>query len=390
MRLRSALLAATLALLCSPWPASAQPFTTRDLTSATCPGTGCAVLQVDGQGSVGVQVTGTFVGTLTFEQSIDGTNYVTLSAVPNTLGATVTTTTAVGFWSAPIAGARWIRIRFSAYTSGTATVSTVTTSAKLNTNGSAGSVGVFSTVRAADGTAVAPAYSFTSQTGTGLFYLATNAIGIAGGGNQRWLLDATNNALAMQSGTTLAWTSTASAPNGVTDTAIGRGGAAGKVVLTGTTPCFQLGGTTSAFPCLQRNGNAVLVNLADGSGATQIQAASYSLSGGSGTTLAYATAPTISSGFGTSPSIASNNGTAAFTVNVGTGGVATSGVIGLPAATTGWNVNCTDITTNSATVFITKQTASTTTTATIGNFNTSAAAAAWVASDILRCVAMAY
>jgi len=99
--------------------------------------------------------------------------------------------------------------------------------------------------------------------------------------------------------------------------------------------------------------------------------------------LISATAPTISSGFGTSPSIATNNGTAAFTVNVGTGGTATSGVIGLPTATNGWNCFCTDITTNSSTVFACKQTASSTSSATIGNFNTSAAAAAWVASDIL-------
>src|SRR5437588_993980 len=101
-------------------------------------------------------------------------------------------------------------------------------------------------------------------------------------------------------------------------------------------------------------------------------------------------APTISSGFGTSPSITASNGTITFEVNVGTGGTATSGVIGLPAATTGWNCAATDITTNSATVFLTKQTASTTTTATFGNFNTSGAAAAWAASDKLRISCFAY
>jgi|HubBroStandDraft_6_1064221.scaffolds.fasta_scaffold00599_28 hypothetical protein len=99
------------------------------------------------------------------------------------------------------------------------------------------------------------------------------------------------------------------------------------------------------------------------------------------------TAPTISSGFGSTPSIASNNGSAAFTINVGTGGSATSGVIGLPAATNGWVVHCDDLTTQSATVFVTKQTASATNSATIGNFNTSGTAAAWAASDILHCTA---
>jgi hypothetical protein len=93
------------------------------------------------------------------------------------------------------------------------------------------------------------------------------------------------------------------------------------------------------------------------------------------------TAPTISSGFGSSPSIATNNGSAAFEINVGTGGAASSGVIGLPASTSNWVCFCEDRTTISTTVFRCRQTAGTTTTATIGNFNTSAAAAAWAASD---------
>lgn len=90
-------------------------------------------------------------------------------------------------------------------------------------------------------------------------------------------------------------------------------------------------------------------------------------------------APTISSGFGTSPSIVSNNGSVAFRVNVGTGGVATSGVVGLPTATTGWNCIAVDITNNT----VTRQTADTTTTSTV------TAASAWAASDVLlfQCVA---
>jgi hypothetical protein len=95
-------------------------------------------------------------------------------------------------------------------------------------------------------------------------------------------------------------------------------------------------------------------------------------------------APTISSGFGTGPSITTNNGPASFTINVGTGGTASSGVIGLPTAANGWNCWCSDLTTQSSTVFLCKQTASTTTTATITNYDTSGSAAAWAASDILN------
>jgi hypothetical protein len=109
--------------------------------------------------------------------------------------------------------------------------------------------------------------------------------------------------------------------------------------------------------------------------------------------LASATAPTVSSGFGSSPSIASNNGTASFTVNVGTGGTASAGVIGLPTATTGWNCNTTNITATAANRGDqrTVQTASSTTSATIQNQTISTGAAlAWSASDIIRVSCFAY
>jgi hypothetical protein len=48
-------------------------------------------------------------------------------------------------------------------------------------------------------------------------------------------------------------------------------------------------------------------------------------------------APTISSGWGTGATIASANGTAAFQLN--TGAAASSGVLAMPAATTGWACN---------------------------------------------------
>lgn len=105
-------------------------------------------------------------------------------------------------------------------------------------------------------------------------------------------------------------------------------------------------------------------------------------------TFAFATAPTISSGFGTGPSIVASNGTAAFEVNVGTGGTASAGVIGLPAATTGWVCNCQDITTPSTNV--TRMTANGTTSCTVTNsaFGTGLATA-WSASDKLWCTAFA-
>jgi hypothetical protein len=108
------------------------------------------------------------------------------------------------------------------------------------------------------------------------------------------------------------------------------------------------------------------------------------------TTYISATAPTLHSGFGSSPSVVHSNGTAVFTINVGTGGTATSGVIGLPKAMNGWAVHCDDITTQSTSVFVTKQTATSTTSATLTQYSSAAAATPWAASDVLVCQAAAY
>lgn len=159
----------------------------------------------------------------------------------------------------------------------------------------------------------------------------------------------------------------------------------------------------SASPNVLRGSLAPYVNIAEATGGGSIEMATATGGGqrirmisdslmfsgrldnsDTGKSLLFPTAPTVSSGFGTSPSITVSNGSNTFRVNVGTGGVATSGVIGLPASSTGWNCWCEDMTTRSATVAFCRQTASTTTTVTIGNFTTTGlAAGAWVASDIL-------
>lgn len=96
--------------------------------------------------------------------------------------------------------------------------------------------------------------------------------------------------------------------------------------------------------------------------------------------------PTIASGFGITPTVPGGKSTTAFTVNVGTGGSATSGVLTMPAATAGWTCQVNDLTAAAAHVaYNTRQTASTTTTVTVENQTTSTGAAvAWAASDILN------
>jgi len=67
---------------------------------------------------LGAQVTGTFVGTITFEGSADGTNYVALEAINTATGAKATTATAAGVYRMSVAGLQTVRARL-AWTSGT-------------------------------------------------------------------------------------------------------------------------------------------------------------------------------------------------------------------------------------------------------------------------------
>ena len=102
--------------------------------------------------------------------------------------------------------------------------------------------------------------------------------------------------------------------------------------------------------------------------------------------LISSTTPTIAAAGcgGAAASIVVSNGTGAFKVNVGTtpGSACT---ITMPTATTGWNCFATDITTNSTSAFLQKQTgAESTTSVVITNFSDVAVATAFTASDILK------
>lgn len=96
------------------------------------------------------------------------------------------------------------------------------------------------------------------------------------------------------------------------------------------------------------------------------------------------TAPTVSSGFGTSPSVTQNNGPSSFSVNVGTGGTASTGVVGLPAAPHAWA--CAPSDTGATPTGRTEVTGpSSTTTVTVTNFSrTTGLALAWTASEVIQ------
>lgn len=125
------------------------------------------------------------------------------------------------------------------------------------------------------------------------------------------------------------------------------------------------------------------INFDVGLGSTRLMVLSSGLT--VGTKLLFGvTAPTIASGFGSSPSVPTANGTAAFTVNVGTGGTASSGVLTMPAATTGWDCK---VTPNGApqAAAVTYSAPTSTTSVTITNYTlTTGSVLAWAASTVLN------
>lgn len=72
---------------------------------------------------IGLQVTGTFVGTITWEVSNDdGTTWVGILAAPTTTGTGALTATTTGIYIVDVEGIQYLRARVSGYTSGAITV----------------------------------------------------------------------------------------------------------------------------------------------------------------------------------------------------------------------------------------------------------------------------
>ena len=79
-------------------------------------------LYVAGLGCVGFQVSGTFVGTVSFECTVDGANWVSLQTKAMATKAAAIEATAPGVFQANIGGLTQVRARVSAFTSGKITV----------------------------------------------------------------------------------------------------------------------------------------------------------------------------------------------------------------------------------------------------------------------------
>ena len=147
--MRRLVLLAAAVLLCvsglAP-PADAQTWQRKTGTITTA-GADCSVAtscvtlsDVSRTGNGTVVVTGTWVATLQFEGTLDGTNWFALNVQAQGSTAFVTSATANGQWSVPYA-LLGLRVRASAYTSGTATVNMVVTSAARGGGGGGGAGG---------------------------------------------------------------------------------------------------------------------------------------------------------------------------------------------------------------------------------------------------------
>jgi hypothetical protein len=153
---------------------------------------------------------------------------------------------------------------------------------------------------------------------------------------------------------------------------------------------FTLGTEASGNPAMCPSAQTWVT--CDGAGTTAngaLKSASYSVVN----LLANATAPTIAAGGcgGSAASITANNGTAAFNINVGTAPTSAGCTVTMPAATTGWNCQVSDQTTQSTSVSMQKQTGAVSTTSVVlQNFSDVTVATAPAANDLYHVVCSAY
>lgn len=108
-------------------PVRNNPSGNDEITGAISALNGVVEADVAGCALVGVQITGTWVGTLVGEYSIDGTEWNSLEGYAIEGSAAVSETTQNGNFVALVSGFKKMRVRASVYTSGTANIVITTT-----------------------------------------------------------------------------------------------------------------------------------------------------------------------------------------------------------------------------------------------------------------------
>ena len=252
------------------------------------------------------------------------------------------------------------------------------------------------TINAAIGSVTTPGIYFTGDTDTGLYSTGAGNINMTQDGVLSQQFNATN----------LTQFRTGGPPN-ITVQRVdehGSGQSIGTFVFRGrnSTPANlsygQIVGTAVTNTAGSEEGSFAFQTYIAGTNTTVATfgasgiSSTLSVKGGAGfiltNRLSSSTAPTATT-FCTSPSIPNNNGTAAFTINVGTACGTSTGTITLPAATTGWVCHFVNVTAPAAN--IPSQTGGTTTTVTLTNYaRTTGLAANWTDGNIIRAMCTAY
>jgi hypothetical protein len=187
--------------------------------------------------------------------------------------------------------------------------------------------------------------------------------------------------------------------------ATGTGAAAGDAVLKNSGCLRAATSANNATFCIvsgsnDANSNAVVdpsnQNVKIGTTGAEIATfAGIIKLGTQNTVINGSTQPTIAGAGcgGSGATIPNSNGTAAFTINVGTAPTAGGCTVTMPAAATGWTCSVVDVTTNSTAIFLQKQFPAASQSATqilLQNFNDVAVAAAPTANDIWRVQCLGY
>jgi hypothetical protein len=226
--------------------------TSASLSTTTCPGAGCVTLKTSNYAGIGIQVTGSWSGTLAFQATTDGTNYVALNCSAANSTTAVTTTTANGLWKCGITGVGIVQVVFTSYASGTAVVTMQAATAADGSGTSAAGSGS-NAAAGATGSPVPASASYTGINSSGTL------VGVPGDVTNGMYVNCKAGCAAASDTTSAAASITSGSgngstyPNGPAPSGLalaGDGGAAfqlaasGTLIATITPQCSTDGGTT--------------------------------------------------------------------------------------------------------------------------------------------------